>query len=242
MRTLVAALGLLSAMCANVAWATPSTTYWTPCTTDIQAPRVWHLGIDDYFTVGKRGPGNSGEGFPTDVGVQYGIEVTKKIQAEVGCDMLEPADDPWYLNGKIGCPEGALGAGAPAIELGIFNVGLHRGVTNQDIFNVIIGKTLPDNSGRLHAALYCGNPGVLRSGEGARENTGFMIAYDRWLIPGKWLLAADWASGKNAIGGGGAGVYYFFTKDVSVLAGPVWFNDRGINGTVKWTTQIDINF
>ena len=48
--------------------------------------------------------------------------------------------------------------------------------------------------------------------------------------------------GDNAIGGGGAGVYYFFTPDISLLTGPVWFNDPGINGRMKWTTQLDINF
>jgi hypothetical protein len=241
MRFATATISLVS-LAAGVVWATPSTTCWTPCTADIQAPRVWHLGIDSYFTVGKRGPGHSGDAFPTDVGIEFGIQVTKKIQAEVGFDMLEPADDPWYLNGKIGYPEGALGAGTPAIELGIFNLGLQAGFTNQNVLDIIVGKTLPNRGGRLHAALYYGNPGILRRSAGARENTGFMIAYDRWLIPGKWLLAADWASGKNAIGGGGVGVYHFFTQDVSVLAGPVWFNDRGINGAMKWTTQIDINF
>ena len=44
------------------------------------------------------------------------------------------------------------------------------------------------------------------------------------------------------IGGGGFGMYYFFTKDISLLTGPVWFNDHVINGGWKWTTQLDINF
>lgn len=42
--------------------------------------------------------------------------------------------------------------------------------------------------------------------------------------------------------GGGVGVYYFFTKNISVLGGPVWFNDRELNGGQKWTIQWDINF
>ena len=49
------------------------------------------------------------------------------------------------------------------------------------------------------------------------------------------------ASGKNVIGAGGFGVYYFFTKDIRLLTGPVWFNETAINGTWKWTTQLDIN-
>ena len=58
----------------------------------------------------------------------------------------------------------------------------------------------------------------------------------------KWVIAADYASGKNAIGGGGFGTYYYFTKDISLLTGPVWFNEKAINGATKWTTQLDLNF
>jgi hypothetical protein len=168
--------------------------------------------------------------------------VTRKIQAEVGVDMLEPADHPWFFNGKIGYPEGALGAHMPAVELGIFNVGTRRGVTDYNVRALIVGRTLPGNLGRLHLALYHGNDTVLRSSAGENQSSGFMVAYDRWLRPGKWLLAADYASGRNAIGGGGAGVYYFFSQDLSLLAGPVWFNDSGLNRGMKWTTQLDFNF
>jgi hypothetical protein len=69
-----------------------------------------------------------------------------------------------------------------------------------------------------------------------------MVAYDRWLKKDKVQFAADYASGKNYIGGGGVGLYYYFTPNISILAGPVWFNDKGINGKMKWTTQLDMNF
>jgi hypothetical protein len=77
-----------------------------------------------------------------------------------------------------------------------------------------------------------------------------MAAFDRAFLPTKdkegnefsrIVLAADYATGKNAFGGGGAGVYYFFTKDISLLTGPVWFNEEAINGKWKWTVQLDIN-
>ena len=74
-----------------------------------------------------------------------------------------------------------------------------------------------------------------------KEEAGWMAGYDRYIIKDKVLFAADYASGDNAIGGGGAGIYYFFTKDVSLLVGPVWFNDTGVNGYTKWTVQLDIN-
>jgi len=48
--------------------------------------------------------------------------------------------------------------------------------------------------------------------------------------------------GLNAIGGGGIGLYCYFTKDIDLLVGPVWFNDEGINGSTKWTVQLDVNY
>lgn len=235
----------LALVCLSVegARATPSTTYWTPGTMDIQAPGVWHLTLDNYFTVGRGALGNGGESFPTDFGLTYGFKLSHKLQGEVGFDLLEPSDDPVFFNGKIGFAEGALGKGAPGVQVGVFNAGTRRGTTNQNVLDLIVGKTLPHGMGRLHAAVYYGNPGVLRSSKGERENTGFMVAYDRYLdSKHKWMLAGDYASGKNAIGGGGVGIYHFFTPNIDLLVGPVWFNDRGINGNMKWTTQLDVNF
>lgn len=234
-------LGLLVVGSGTV-WATPSTTYWTPATIDIQAPGVWHITLDNYFTVGGDGPGGGGESFPTDFGLTYGFQLTKTLFAEAGFDILEPTDDPLFFNAKIGFPEDTLRPGAPALQLGLFNVGTKRGVTDQNVFHLIVGKSLPRGQGRVAFSAYRGNGDVLRSSTGEREDTGFMVAYDRWLRPGKFLLAADYASGDNPIGGGGVGLYTFFTKDISLLVGPVWFNDSGLNGKMKWTTQLDINF
>ena len=227
---------------AGLALATPSTTYWTPCIIDFQSPGVTHLGIDSYFTVGRKGPGNGGESFPTDLGLTWGAKLGKKLQAEFGFDILEPTDDPIFFNAKIGYPEGKLSPRAPAVELGLFNFGTKSGLTNQNVVHLIVGKSLPNNQGRIHASYYVGNGEVLRSSTGEKENAGYMIGYDRWLKKDKVMLAADYASGKNAIGGGGVGLYYFFTPNISLLAGPVWFNDAAINGKMKWTTQFDINF
>jgi hypothetical protein len=77
-----------------------------------------------------------------------------------------------------------------------------------------------------------------------------MVAFDHGFIPAKdaagneyskVVFAADYASGKNAIGGYGIGVNYYFTKDISLLTGPVFFNEKKINGTWKLSTQLDIN-
>ena len=34
-------------------FATPSTTYWTPATSDVQPFNVWHIGVDNYFSTLK---------------------------------------------------------------------------------------------------------------------------------------------------------------------------------------------
>ena len=247
----VIALTLIS----GVAHATPSTTYWTPMTPDIQSYGVLHIGIDNYFRVASKTSDEATASFPTDLGLTTGVLPFEKLQLEIGVDYLAPSDYPWFFNAKIGAPEGALFRWSPALQLGIFNAGtksndanLTNG-TNQNIVFGVIGKTIP-YLGRLSAGPYIGNDSVLRSSTGQKEDTGFMVAFDHGFLPVKdkegnefnrIVFAADYASGNNAIGGGGFGLYYYFTKDISLLTGPVWFNDQGINGKWKWTTQLDIN-
>ncbi len=225
--------------CAGVALATPSTTYWTPCTIDIQPAGVTHLGIDDYFAVGST---KAVSQFATDLGLTFGANLPGKMAAEFGVDLLSPGANPLYFNAKIGYRENVISKNAPAIQLGFFNFGTKTNVTNQNIAYLTIGKSLPDSRTRLAASYYVGNDSVLISGRGNKDGKGYMAAIDYALVPGKIVLAGDYASGKNAIGGGGVGVYYYFTKDISLLAGPVWFNDSTVNGPTKMTLQLDVNF
>lgn len=237
------------AFAARQAPATPSTTYWTPMTMDLQSYGVLHVGLDNYFTVLRKASNGAGA-FPTDAGLTLGVLPFEKVQMEIGADWLEPSDDPFYFNAKIGTPENSLFDGSPTLAIGIFNVGTKKGVTNQNIGYAVVGKTLPWVGGRLAAGPYVGNRNALVDGDGAAANAGFMVAYDYGFLPVKdkagnefnrLVLAADYASGKNAIGGGGVGLYYYFSKDVSLLTGPVWYNAETINGKWKWTTQLDIN-
>jgi hypothetical protein len=235
-------------MLGGIANATPSTTYWTPMTMDIQPYGVLHIGVDNYFTIFKKAEKGGGD-FPTDVGLTIGILPFEKIQMEIGVDLLEPSDYPLYFNAKIGAPEDSIFKGSPALQVGIFNVGTKTDVTNYNIVHAVIGKTIP-GVGRVTAGPYIGNKKVLVDKDGNKENTGFMVSFDRGFMPvkdkegneyNKLVFAADYASGKNALGGGGFGLYYFFTKDISLLTGPVWFNEEAINGKWKWTIQLDIN-
>jgi hypothetical protein len=229
--------------------ATPSSTLWTNMTPDIQGFNVLHLGIDNYSTVFRKARDGGGS-FPTDFGLTMGVLRDKKLQLELGFDLIESTDYPLTFNAKLGYAEGALGTNSLALQIGIFNAGTEKGVTNQNVAYLVLGHTFP-GFGRFSAGPYSGNPDLLRNSDGGKENTGYMVAFDHGFRPTKgpdgntfnrFVFCADYASGKNAIGGGGAGLYYFFTKDVSLLTGPVWFNDTGINGKWKWTTQLDANF
>lgn len=231
------------------AWATPSTTYWTPMTPDVQSYGVMHIGVDNYFTV-FRDVEDGGGAFPTDTGLTVGVLPFKAAVAEVGADLLESSDDPLYFNAKIGIPEDALFNGCPTLQVGLFNVGTTKDVTDQNIVYGVVGTTI-SGLGRLSAGPYIGNRRVLVDKAGNEENAGFMAAFDHGFLPTKdkdgneynrWVFAADYASGKNALGGGGFGVYHFFTKDISLLTGPVWFNEEAFNGEWKWTLQLDVNF
>lgn len=240
-------LGMVLGM-GGMAGATPSTTYWSPATTDIQPYRQVHLGIDDYFTVGRKAAKGGGD-FPTDVGLTVGVLPFDKIQMEVGVDMLESSDDPLYFNAKIGTPEASMCAYSPAINVGIFNVGTKKNVTDQNVVYGLLGKTFPV-LGRVFAGGYTGNGDVLVDAKGESDKSGFMVGMDHGFMTVKdakgeefsrWVIAADYMSGNNALGAWGGGVYYYFTKYISVLTGPVFFNEKAINGEWKWTTQLDVN-
>jgi hypothetical protein len=168
---------------------------------------------------------------------------------EVGFDFFEPSDYPLFFNAKIGAPENALFKNSPALQVGFVNLGTETDVTNQNIVYLVVGKTIPE-VGRITAGPYVVNDKVLRDSNGNEENEGFMIAFDRGFMPHKdasgnefnrFVFAADYASGNNALGAGGFGLSTYFTKDISLLTGPVWFNDEGVNGKWKWTIQLDIN-
>ena len=241
----------------GIAQATPSSTFWTPMTPDIQSYGVVHIGVDNYFSVGNKTSDEPAinNSFATDAGLTVGVLPFEKLQMEIGVDYLGPSDYPVYFNAKIGAPEDALFKWSPALQVGIFNVGTKRNDegqqngTDQNIVYGVIGKTIP-YVGRLSAGPYIGNSAVLRSSDGDAQDKGFMVAFDRGFFSVKdkegnefnrIVFAADYASGKNTIGGGGFGLYYYFTKDISLLTGPVWFNDTDVNGRWKWTIQLDIN-
>ncbi len=247
----------LFAICLSVTYAlaTPSTTYWTPCVTDVQGYGVWHLGIDDYFTLfkdkGGRGTESGSLNNAPVFGLTVGVLPFEKINMEVGIDIIEGTyfdsdgkNYPLFFNGKIGTPEGALFEGSPALNIGMFAIGTKKDLTDYNVIHILAGKSLPSDMGRIHVGYYTGNDKLLiDTTTGKADNSGFMIGYDKWIVKDKFMFAADWATGKNAISGGGFGIYWFYTPTVSLLMGPV-FTDKDSYGGKDWvfTTQLDVNF
>lgn len=264
----------LASLCALVllaqtAFATPSTTFWTPMVMDFQPFAVAHLGIDNYFrSKSSETPGVSPQ-FATDITLPtIGVLPFKRLQMEVGVDYFATLRHPWLYNAKFGSPEGSFAKWQPALEVGVYDLGKNfddyfprnpggAPRIDYDIVYGVIGKSIP-KVGRVEAGPYIGNKAAFVSqavvaGESpsGADNVGFMVAFDHSLSPVKdkdgsvvysrVVLAADYESGHNAIGAAGGGVYYYFTPDISLLVGPTVFNDNHINGRWKITTQLDIN-
>jgi len=149
----------LSLLVEGTVFATPSTTYWTPATSDVQPFNVWHITYDSYFRLyrtaeeGSEPAGGQFGSFSTDVGLTVGVLPFEKFNLEVGIDGLFPGTrtspalksigNSLLFNAKFGTPEGAFfGSWFPALNVGIFDVGTQAQVTNMNIVDFIVGKTL----------------------------------------------------------------------------------------------------
>jgi hypothetical protein len=220
--------------------ATPSTQIWNP-STDIQAPKTWHLGIDNYFSIVDNK--TKAYAFATDVGLTYGL--FKNL--EVGIDFLEPAADPLYFNVKYGLPEGAV---IPAIAVGGFNFGTKKtetgaagaqiGGTDYNILYAVAAKSFKP-VGRFSLGYYSGNDKLLVDETGAAANTGMIVTWDRALTDKVWA-SIDYASGKSYYGALTYGLSYAFAPNTSVIFGYVVYNNKVVNTNSQFTTQLDINF
>ena len=218
--------------------ATPSTIIWIS-SADIQQFKVFHLGIDNYFTVFKKGIGQGGLAFPTDVGLTVGVLPFEKFQAEVGVDLLEPTQSPWSFNAKVGIPEGSIAEWSPAIAIGACNLGIEKNLTDYNIIYGIVAKTLPV-IGRLSVGYYTGNKNLLVDNDGKVDNSGILLSWDKQVseISENIWLAVDYQGGKNSLGAVSFGLAWSFSKNVSVIIARDIYNNNA-PGTL--TTQLDIN-
>ena len=235
--TIASALTLLA---ASAALATPSTQIWIP-STDIQAYKTLHLGIDNYTRTTSKGGGAN----TYDLGLTAGILPFEKIQAEIGVDYMETGTNsvadksPIYFNAKLGTPEGSLFKASPALAIGVYNMGTAIRVTEQNVAYGLAAKTIPV-IGRLSLGGFHGAENAL--GEG--KNNGVLASWDRTMseISDKLWMAVDYQGGNSALGALSFGVSWAFTKDVSVIFGYDIYNNPALGGKNTFTTQLDINF
>ena len=259
----------LTMAAAGVALATPSTQIWIP-STDIQAYKTFHLGIDNYF----RSSGVSKAGMPTrdwnvmDIGPTVGILPFEKLQAEVGFDYYAIANDPndnhpFSGHFKLGTPEDSLFKYSPAIAAGMYNVGptnydgpsavsIGRAagiLSGQNIAYLLAARTLPalgpvPSLGRISAGYYHGSARALVDPNGHSANDGVLLSWDRTMteISDKLWLAVDYQGGNNTDGALNVGFSWNFSKNVSVIFGYDIYKEKALAGNNTFTTQLDINF
>ena len=222
--------------------AAPSSLYWTNCTTGVKDTGTINFSTSNYFTMFKSHGKNTS--FPTDIGLNFGLATWHDFSLEMGFDYLVGKTNTLAFSGKFGIKENKLFNKAPSFSFGIFSVSTKQSA-NQDVLNFVLGKELPGPiGGILYAGAFSGSQYL------GKNRQGVMVGYDRGFYDAvdssgskysKWHFLADYSSGKNAIGGGGFGLSYYFNKDIWVIAGPVWFNDRKLNGSCKWTLQFNFN-
>jgi len=205
---------------SGVSFATPSTQIWNP-STDIQATGVWHLGIDNYFTVA--GLAEGGYATPTDVGLTYGLLPS----FEIGVDVFEPQTAPFAFNFKYGIPEKET---LPALAIGGFGFGTLSGVTDQNIIYGLVAKTF--SFGRLSAGYFTENAAVI-----GVDNKGIILTWDKAITDKLWACV-DYASGTSTLGATFYGFSWIFSPNTSVIFGYGTYNN-GAKPTL--TTQLDIN-
>jgi hypothetical protein len=247
--SLLTVIGLLALM--GTLKATPSTQIWIP-STDIQAFKTFHLGIDNYIRTQKV-DGVRGSTI-YDMGLTAGVLPFKKIQAEVGADFLSMSDnvyddDPMYFNIKVAMPEGSMFKGSPALAVGMYNIGTKKNLTNYDIVYGLIAETIPI-VGRLSVGYYYGNEKLLIDENGKKYPGGLLVSLDRSMteISDKLWIGIDYQGGMNYLGALSFGASWNFSKNVSVIFGYDFYNNHkalynSLNTNAQtFTTQLDINF
>jgi len=242
---------LICLIAPTFALATPSSTYWAPSVATCQAFKVPHVTYDTYFGRGPTAGTQGAPNYPVDTGLTIGVLPFSQIQAEVGFDILLPTDDPFLANGKLCTPESSLFDGSPAIGLGIYNSGFKQEATDYNVLYLQIQKTIPNIGGYVSVGGYRAmSSRLMTNSDGNVVQSGFMAGVGspdiKVNLTGlkKIVLAADIQTGKNVLGGGGFGSYFYFTDTISLLTGPVWFSDKGLQPggrEMLWTVQLDVD-
>ena len=193
-KILITAMALTVAI-TGIAMATPSTQIWIP-STDVQAYKTFHLGIDSYIRATKNNDGTRGTNL-YDIGPVVGFLPFEKLQGEIGFDYTSNTtindNHPLSGNVKIATPEDSLFKMSPAIAVGGYNLGPAQGtatapsiLSGQNIVYGLVAKTVPaigavPSLGRLSAGYYRGAELALVNSAGKADNDGVLLSWDRTM-------------------------------------------------------------
>jgi hypothetical protein len=213
--------------------------------TDAKALKEVTIGINNYarFSTADDAGANT-----FDIGVTTGLLPFEKVKLEVGFDYATvgtPTKQPITYNAKLATTEDALFTGLPAFAVGGMYLGNAIGSPPTNALNIgyaLAAKTLPV-VGRVSLGGYSGDKDVLLNASGEKDNTGFLASWDRTIteVSDKLWLAIDYASGKSGIGGLGLGGSWAFSKQVTLLGGVTFYNEKATGGKPSFTTQILFN-
>jgi hypothetical protein len=251
---------------SGAALATYTSQIWIP-STDIQAFKVFHLDVDNYFRasgVAKSPPaaGSTRDANILDIGPLIGILPFEKVQAEVGLDYYvlanNPNDDhPLVGNFKVGTPEDSLFKFSPAFAVGMYNIGptnyekARAGLitSGQNIVYALLARTLPamgpiPSLGRISAGGYHGSQRALLDTDGKSANDGVLLSLDRTMteISDKLWMAVDYQGGNNVDGALSFGFGWNFSKNVQVIFGYDIWKEKQLAGNNTFTVQLDANY
>ena len=236
--------GLYYTECAH---ATASTHIWAP-STDTQSYGTGHVTADVYIPVGDNSDASRPEPI-TNTGLTFGLLPFKKLTAEAGFDYKTGYGDldryPVYFNAKLAVPEDAYGPYFPAVAFGIYDAGTKTDKTDADVVYAKTARTfsIKDFSlGRVSVGYFWGSGKVLLDENGERDNNGIFWAWERTMteISDKLWVCAEYQGTKSSYGAFNLGFSLQFTKDISVLCGYQFYNNKNLTDTT--TIQLDINY
>ena len=240
-------LSVLMFLKMAIAEATPSQLFWTPCTTDIQSAGVFHLNVNNYFDMSNHC--HPHDSIPPDAGLRLGLFTWNDFATDLGFDYYGGVHYPLLFNAKVGITDDKLFSNSPSMSFGIFNAGAgENGRVLRNVINFVVGKDLPEGPNCVGGRIFCGVYAGLTSFKS--KNVGGMAGYERGFGMTKhhdgkeykkWILKGDYASGKNAQGGGGIGLGYYFTPTILLVGGPTWISHNEENGKFKVGIQLQID-
>ena len=250
-------------ICANIAFATPTTLIWTP-STDIQLYGKIHLNVDNYTPVKSRDHNDNKLYVQQVYGPTFSLLSDKpennllgklwsplgKIMAETGFDYKKgfgPAADtyPWYFHFKFGVPEDAYFKFMPAFAIGGYDIGTKHDVTDNNIWYFRAAKSLYIGKlslGRFSAGYFNGSARLLRDKNGERDNAGPMIAWERVMteISDRLWICADYQGTQSSYGALNFGFSWKFTSNISAIIAYDIYNNPNLKDTL--TFQLDVDF